>query len=51
MNRPGMMVCKVDLSKKFYDPMAGFREMAISGKLNNGRQKIDDPRSRRTKNL
>ena len=51
MNRPGMMVCKVDLGKKFYDPMAGFREMAISGKLNNARQAVDDSRSRRTKNL
>ncbi len=51
MNRPGMMVCKVDPGKKFYDPMAGFRETAIRGKLNNARQNVDDPRSRRTKNL
>ncbi len=36
MNRAGMMVNKVDLSKEFYDPMKGFREMAIKGKLNNG---------------
>jgi len=51
MNRPGMMVCKVDPGRKFYDPMAGFREMAISGKLNNGGQNVDDPRSRRIKSL
>jgi predicted amidohydrolase len=35
-NRPGMMINTVDLSKKFYDPMAGFRELAIAGKLTNG---------------
>jgi len=35
-NKPGIMVNTVDLKKKFYDPMEGFREIAISGKLNNG---------------
>ena len=35
-NRPGMMINKVDTRQKFYDPMAGFREMAIKGKLSNG---------------
>ncbi len=35
-NEAGIMVNTVDLKKKFYDPMAGFREMAIEGKLNNG---------------
>jgi len=35
MNRGGMMVNTVDLSKKLYDPMAGFRDMAIAGKLSN----------------
>jgi len=34
-NRPGLMVNTVDLSRKFYDPMTGFRDMVISGKLNN----------------
>ena len=34
-NRPGLMVNTVDLGRKFYDPMANFRDMAISGKLNN----------------
>ena len=51
MNRPGFMVNKVDLGRKFYDPMVGFRDMAISGKLNNRRQTVDDPRSRKTTSL
>lgn len=46
-NRPGLMVNTVDLSRKFYDPMADFRDMAISGKLNNARRAVDDPRSRK----
>jgi deaminated glutathione amidase len=35
-NKAGVMVNTVDLSKRFYDPMAGFREIAIEGKLSNG---------------
>jgi len=35
-NQAGVMVNTVDLKKKFYDPMADFRDMAITGKLNNG---------------
>jgi apolipoprotein N-acyltransferase len=35
-NKPGVMVNTVDLNREFYDPMAGFREIAISGKLTNG---------------
>lgn len=34
-NKAGIMVNTVDLSKKFYDPMAGFRELAIKGVLTN----------------
>jgi len=34
-NRPGMMVNTVDMKRKFYDPMAGIRDMAIAGALNN----------------
>ncbi len=34
-NSPGIMINTVDLSRKFYDPMAGFRENAIAGKLSN----------------
>jgi len=51
MNRPGLMVNKVDLGRKSYDPMVDFRDMAISGKLNNGGQVVDDPRSRKTTSL
>ena len=42
-NRPGLMVNTVDLNRKFYDPMAGYREMAIGGKLNNSSQAVNDP--------
>jgi len=45
-NRPGITVNTVDLSRTFYDPMKGFREMAIAGKLTNGPDTLDDPRSR-----
>jgi predicted amidohydrolase len=34
-NKPGMMINTVDLNEKFYDPMAGFRELAIKGILTN----------------
>ena len=50
-NQPGIMVNTVNLSKKFYDPMADFRALAISGKLNNGPKTIKDPRSKNTKSL
>ncbi|MHC5059782.1 MAG: carbon-nitrogen hydrolase family protein [Planctomycetota bacterium] len=45
-NRAGMMINTVDLSKKFYDPSAKFRAMAMKGKLTNGPGSIKDPRSR-----
>ncbi|MFH1883882.1 MAG: carbon-nitrogen hydrolase family protein [Planctomycetota bacterium] len=50
-NRPGLMVNRIDVSKKFYDPMADFRDMAISGVLSNGPNDIKDPRSRNTTNF
>jgi predicted amidohydrolase len=50
-NRVGLMVNTVDLKKKFYDPMAGFRDMAIAGKLSNATTTIKDPQSRHTKRL
>jgi len=50
-NRPGIMVNTVDLSKKFYDPMADFRDMAIAGALSNAPEKINDPRSRNRTSL
>jgi len=48
INRPGLMVNTVDLSRMFYDPMTDFREMATIGKLSNGPAILDDPRSRNT---
>ena len=45
-NRQGIMVNTVDLSQKFYDPMADFRDMAIAGALSNGPKVIKDRRSR-----
>ncbi|HUT46893.1 MAG TPA: carbon-nitrogen hydrolase family protein [Sedimentisphaerales bacterium] len=50
-NRPGLMVNTLDLSRKFYDPMADFRDMAISGKLNNAGQAVNNTRSRKKKIL
>jgi predicted amidohydrolase len=50
-NRAGLMVNRVDLKKKFYDPMADFRALAIKGRLSNGPKTITDPRSRNTKSF
>jgi predicted amidohydrolase len=47
-NRASLMVNTVDMSKKFYDPMANFRDMAIAGRLSNGPKTIRDPRSKNT---
>ncbi len=50
-NRAGLMVNTVDKSKKFYDPMADFRDMAIAGKLSNSTKNIRDRRSKTTNQL
>jgi len=50
-NLAGIMVNKVDLRKKFYDPMANFRDMAIRGRLSNGPKNINDPQSGSMKSL
>jgi predicted amidohydrolase len=47
-NRSGLMVNVVDINRKFYDPMADFRDIAVSGILNNGRPVVADPRSKNT---
>jgi len=47
-NRAGLMVNTVELSKKFYDPMANFRDIAIAGVLSNSPKTISDPRSKNT---
>ena len=44
-NRAGFMINVVDLHRKFYDPMEGFREMAITGKLDNLDRTVKDTRS------
>ncbi len=44
-NRPGLMVNTVDLDRKYYDPMADFRDLAAAGKLGNQLKTIKDPRS------
>ncbi len=51
INRPGMMVNTVDMNARLYDPMAGFRDMAVAGALSNRSGAIDDPRTRDTKSL
>jgi len=50
-NRPGMMVNKIDLKKKFYDLMADFRVLAINGKLNNSPKIVSVRRSKITTQL
>ena len=45
-NRVGLMVNTVYMSKKFYDPMANFRDMAIAGRLSNSPKVTKDPRSK-----
>jgi predicted amidohydrolase len=47
-NRAGIMVNTVDLGRKFYDPMADFRDMVIAGALSNSPKAIRDPRTKNT---
>ncbi|NLW84335.1 MAG: carbon-nitrogen hydrolase family protein [Phycisphaerae bacterium] len=44
----GLLVDVVDLSQTFYDPSAPFRKLAVEGKLSNGPDTLDDPRSSNT---
>ncbi len=50
-NRAGIMLNTVDLSRKFYDPMTGIRELAIMGKLDSLAVPIQDIRSKNRKTL
>ena len=50
-NRSGLMVNVVDVNRKFYDPMAGFRDIAVGGTFHNGRTIVNDPRSSNTRTL
>jgi len=45
-NRAGLMVNTVNLNKKFYDPMADFKDIVIAGALSNGPGIIRDRRSK-----
>ena len=47
----GLMLNTVDLSLTFYDPSAPFRKLAVEGKLSNGPETLDDPRSKDIINL
>lgn len=44
-HKEGLIINTVDLNENFYDPSAGFRDMAIAGKLSNAIEPIEDPRS------
>jgi deaminated glutathione amidase len=50
-NRAGMLINTIDLNQKLYDPMAGYRELALAGQLTNGPGDLDDPRSINTTQL
>jgi len=41
----GLMVHKVDIHEKFYDPSAPFRDIVLKGKLTNAAELINDERS------
>ena len=47
----GLTINTVDLSEKFYDPSAGFRDSAIAGKLTNAGEQLNDPCSVRRDEL
>jgi hypothetical protein len=51
MNRSDIMVNSVDVNRKFYDPMADFRDMVLAGALNNGKKPVSDRRSKDTTSL
>ena len=50
-HKAGIMTNTLDMSKRYYDPSAKFRDLAINGILSNGETEIDDPRSIDTKSL
>jgi len=47
-NRSGLMINTVNMKLRLYDPMADFRDMAMSGRLDNRPANIRDPRSKNT---
>ncbi len=50
-NLAGVMINTVDLSKKIYDPMARFRDMAIEGSFSNGPAITNDKRATNRKSF
>ena len=46
LNKAGMLVNKVDMGERFYDPSAPYRDMVVGGMLSNGPGVFDDPRSK-----
>jgi predicted amidohydrolase len=46
-NKAGIMLNEIDMSKKFYDPMINFRELASKGILHNGLVPNDERSSNR----
>ena len=51
MNRPGIMLNTVDIKKKFYDPSAAYRDLAINGILTNAANTVRDKRSKNITSL
>lgn len=49
-HRAGVMVCRLDTGRAYYDPSAPYRTAAIGGALSNG-PKVNDPRSRSRRRL
>jgi predicted amidohydrolase len=47
-NKAGIMVNKVNMNKKFYDPMTGYRDLAINGKLNNVPNNMKNKRAKKS---
>lgn len=41
-----LMVSAIDIHQTFYDPSAPFRKLILEGKLSNGPEKLDDPKSK-----
>lgn len=44
-HKDGVIINTVDLSEEYYDPSSGFRDMAITGRLDNSAGEITDDRS------
>ena len=45
-HKDGVIINTVDISEEYYDPSSGFRDMAMTGRLDNGTGELDDDRSK-----